>query len=186
MKNTMITGINAIDIAREEILLGTMTPERLSELAAISETPIDEDSVVQDYILENIYPDEEYNEAETLALEQIADVPRYRGFYDKYMVGHCDSKYYATNYSSSDGQEICYYTAHCIAPVGRDSWWTGIGTYTVIVQSLITLEMRWESMSAVWSGINTCLMLCVPFICHTRRSGRATHLGTPYSQTTYT
>ena len=119
MKNTMITGINAIDIAREEILLGTMTPERLSELAAISETPIDEDSVVQDYILENIYPDEEYNEAETLALEQIADVPRYRGFYDKYMVGHCDPKYYATNYSNSDGQEICYYTAHCYSTRGE-------------------------------------------------------------------
>lgn len=118
MKNTMITGINAIDIAREEIVDGVMTPDRLSELAALSDVPIDEDAIVQDYILENIYPDEEYNEAEATALEQITTVPRYRGFFDRFMRS-CDNRHYATNYSSSNGHETCYYTAHCYSTRGE-------------------------------------------------------------------
>lgn len=113
MKNTMITGINAMEIARSEIIEDIMTPERLAELAAVSAVPIDEDSVVQDYILENIYPDEEYNEAEVLALDQIATVPRYRGFFNKYMYNNCDPRYYATIHSSSGGYDNTYYTAHC-------------------------------------------------------------------------
>lgn len=95
-----------------------MTPERLAELTALSETPIDEDVVVQDYILENVYPDEEYNEAEATALEQIMTTPRYRGFYNNYMLGQCDSKYYAVTLSSSNGHETCYYTAHCYSTRG--------------------------------------------------------------------